>query len=191
MADEIQLGITRYDIPRWLESIGRCRIGAEIGTHHGYYSYYWLLHTNIRMLFSIDCWLPKYETTYNDAVSLLSQFGDRSVIVRKTSIEAAEEFVKDGRVQFDFVYIDACHRSSATLADIQNWSKLIRRPGVICGHDYMKEVGTIPGVQAAADQMELPIYLTREYYKSWIMLLGDSTGKICQSLLSMPSGATS
>jgi hypothetical protein len=70
-------------------------------------------------------------------------------ILRMESEEAALLFSKvhfpDG--YFDFVYIDANHFYTAVKRDIELWLPLIKKGGVIGGHDYGKP--KFPGVDRA------------------------------------------
>ena len=52
---------------------------------------------------------------------------------------------------FDIAYIDADHRIPAVLADIALWLPLVRKGGIICGHDFIKYKNY--GVIEAVDKM--------------------------------------
>lgn len=62
--------------------------------------------------------------------------GDKFVIHRKPSVEAAKE-VEDGSL--DFVYIDGDHRKSEVLADIRAWYPKVKTGGIISGHDFVEK----------------------------------------------------
>ena len=51
-------------------------------------------------------------------------------------MEAINDF-KDGSL--DFVYIDANHLLRYVIEDICEWSKKVRRGGIVSGHDYFYE----------------------------------------------------
>lgn len=53
--------------------------------------------------------------------------------IRKTSMEAVKDF-EDGSI--DFVYIDGHHGFKYVAEDIWEWSKKVRKGGVVSGHDY-------------------------------------------------------
>jgi len=66
--------------------------------------------------------------------------------IKKTS----EEAVKDIDEPLDFVYIDGNHSYSFVMADILNYYPLLRKEGVIGGHDYTPFHH--PGVVRAVDE---------------------------------------
>lgn len=51
-------------------------------------------------------------------------------------------------VRFGLVFIDASHDYEDVKADIEAWRKLVRKGGIICGHDYT----TFPGVYKAVNE---------------------------------------
>lgn len=50
---------------------------------------------------------------------------------------------------FDVVFLDADHSYKQVLADIENWSPLLKMGGTICGHDYADHC---PGVRQAVEE---------------------------------------
>jgi len=71
--------------------------------------------------------------------------------MRLTSAEAARLFPEQ---YFDLVFIDADHSYDAIKEDIYLWKPLIRKGGILAGHDY-KKGGKFPfwGVQVAVDEI--------------------------------------
>lgn len=73
-------------------------------------------------------------------------------VVRMPSIRAAKMFWKN---YFDLVYIDGDHRYDAVKADIEAWLPLVRKGGIIAGHDYLFRDGkgrrSVCGVKPAVD----------------------------------------
>lgn len=65
-----------------------------------------------------------------------SKFLVNPEIIRKPSTEAYKCF-EDGSL--DWVFIDGDHSVEEVLRDIVNWSKKIRKGGVISGHDWQFE----------------------------------------------------
>jgi hypothetical protein len=55
-------------------------------------------------------------------------------IIRKTSMEAVKDFADES---IDFVYIDGNHLYKYVLEDIVEWTKKVKKGGVISGHDYI------------------------------------------------------
>lgn len=82
-------------------------------------------------------------------------FGNRALIVRKPSIEAAKDF-EDGSL--DFVFIDADHSYEGCRADIAAWMPKIKPGGLLSGHDY--DHPDFPfGVKHAVDELGLKVEL--------------------------------
>jgi hypothetical protein len=55
--------------------------------------------------------------------------------IRQDSIRASQDLARAG-ILLDSVFIDGCHAFAETLGDIECFLPLIRRGGIICGHDY-------------------------------------------------------
>lgn len=71
--------------------------------------------------------------------------------VHSDSVSAAEMLFNEyGRI-FDFVFIDADHSYDGCLCDIRSYLRLVRRGGMIAGHDYNKPA--FPGVKQAVDEI--------------------------------------
>jgi len=131
----------RGDFPEFLVEQG-FKIGAEIGVYKGEYSAKFL-EKGLK-LFSIDPWRSyedygsdasfhrRQEELYSKALKRIGKFPN-STIIRKTSMEAVNDF-KDGSL--DFVYIDGHHGFKYIAEDIWEWSKKVRKGGIIAGHDY-------------------------------------------------------
>lgn len=70
----------------------------------------------------------------------------------------------------DFVYIDAAHDFDNVVMDIVEWTKRVRKGGLIAGHDYYKfrEAGVIEAVDAYIKCHRLrDVFLTNEISPSW------------------------
>lgn len=75
----------------------------------------------------------------------------RRVVVpmRMTSLSAAAQLARQlGAGSCDFVFIDADHRYEAVRADIAAWRPMVRRGGLLAGHDMHWE-----GVEAAVREL--------------------------------------
>ena len=59
-------------------------------------------------------------------------------IIPLSSVEAACRFPDN---HFDFVFIDASHKTEETKADILLWYEKVKTGGVLAGHDYNKGEG--------------------------------------------------
>lgn len=54
-------------------------------------------------------------------------------IIRKTSMEAAKDFKNDS---IDFVFIDGHHGFKYVAEDLWEWTKKVKKGGIVAGHDY-------------------------------------------------------
>jgi len=132
---------SRNDLPLFFKEVGY-KIGAEIGTHRGEFTEKFCKEG--LEIYAIDPWIgfPGQGRTqqvqyiqdgyYEDAKKRLIPF-ENCHIVRKKSMDALEDF-KNGSL--DFVYIDGDHNFKHTAEDIYEWSKKVRRGGIVSGHDY-------------------------------------------------------
>lgn len=69
--------------------------------------------------------------------------------IRKTSDEAINDLLND---KFDLIYIDGVHTYEQVKKDIENYSKILKPGGLLCGHDYADK-GHIAGVYKAVNEM--------------------------------------
>lgn len=119
--------------------------GAEIGVEQGVYSEV-LCKANLQAtVYGVDPWQSYkgyrdhisqskldgfYETTRKQLVPY-----DNYRLIRKFSLDAVRDF-KDGSL--DFVYIDGNHTLPFVIRDIIEWSKKVKKGGIVSGHDYRK-----------------------------------------------------
>jgi hypothetical protein len=118
------------------------KVGVEIGVDRGLYSEIMSKANPGVKLYCIDPW--KAYTGYDDIKEqdvlennflhtkrLLEPFNCE--IIRKTSMEAVKDFKPESS---DYVYIDGNHKFEYVLNDLNNWSKIVKKGGIIAGHDY-------------------------------------------------------
>ena len=89
--------------------------------------------------------LFRSNNTLEIATERLNKFGDRSVLYRKTSDEAVDNFIDDS---YDFIFIDGLHEYDQLKKDCANYFPKIKKGGVFAGHDYT----AISGVKKAVDE---------------------------------------
>lgn len=87
------------------------------------------------------------DAIYEQAKREAEEFGDRCMILRAASLDAAP-LVDDASV--DLVFIDAVHTYQAVKEDIAAWLPKVRVGGFISGHDYGSE--RFAGVKQAVDE---------------------------------------
>lgn len=116
-------------------------VGVELGVKFGKLSESFLTIDSSLKMYSVDLWgfhpsiseEHRHEENYKEAVKRLAPFGERSVIIRELTSDAARMFPDSF---FDFVYIDATHSYEAVDNDIKLWRGKIKPDGFLCGHDY-------------------------------------------------------
>lgn len=120
------------------------KIGAEIGVERGIYSKAILRRNPQLKLYSIDAWTKysnyrhivsqdKFDFLYEETKKRLAPYNCE--IIKEFSLDAINRF-KDNSL--DFVYIDANHEFKYVVDDISEWSKKVRKGGIVSGHDYIK-----------------------------------------------------
>lgn len=114
----------RKDLSHLFSELGFTR-GAEVGTWTGSYtSHLCSVNPNLKLI----------------GVDLTSTTPKKSVptnckLLKSSSLEAAKRIV-DGSL--DFVYLDVDHNFTDTAVDISEWSKKVKKGGIIAGHDYFR-----------------------------------------------------
>ena len=122
-------------------------IGAEIGVEYGYFSEV-LCKANPKLkLYCIDAWTTyngwndytsqeRLNIVYEEAKIRLAQYNCE--IIKAFSMDAVKNFTDDS---LDFVFIDGAHDFQNVTNDICEWSKKVRKGGIISGHDYFRSKG--------------------------------------------------
>lgn len=133
----------RDELPQFFLDMG-FKVGAEIGTAKGVYAE--VLCKSGLKLYAIDPWkdYPDYHShkvtdwqaeldrQYEKTKQVLAPYD--CTIIRKSSMEALADFEDES---LDFVYIDANHEFKYVVEDIYEWSKKVKKGGIISGHDYL------------------------------------------------------
>ena len=147
---KVFLVISRFDVIKDLVT-NLCpsrSVGVEIGVHRGKTSQTLLRCKNVNKLYSVDPYkyfdngewpdaLNKHQgemnKIYKKTRKRLKEFGDRSVLLRMTSFEAAFVVKED----LDFVFVDGNHTYDYVKNDIINWFPKIKGRGIMFGHDWV------------------------------------------------------
>lgn len=129
--------------PRLFKQLG-FTIGAEVGVARGYFTKRLCQKVpNLRM-YAIDAWAlwdgatsaetqTKMDRLYQDAKKRVEPYNCE--IIRDWSMNAVKRFADQS---LDFVYIDASHDYKNVIDDIREWSKKVRKGGIVAGHDYIE-----------------------------------------------------
>ena len=134
---------SRDDLPEFFVEMGY-KTGVEVGTYRGEFTE--LFCKAGLVMFTVDPWIvfaggtPRYQNQHDDNYEItkdrLSKYSN-CTIIRKTSMEAVEDF-KDGSL--DFVYLDGNHSFRYVADDLWEWSKKVRKGGIVSGHDLHNSI---------------------------------------------------
>ena len=180
---------TRTELPIILNKRGLRGEGVEVGVWKGEFSDFLLEKWRGKKLYSVDPWRnfasgeyidelnikqDEFDQIYEDVKLLLSQYGNRSEIVRDISANAALSFANDS---LDFVYLDARHHYEGVKEDVESWFPKVKSKGIFCGHDYLNSVigETHFGVKRAVDEFarmnNLKMLVTnKDRFPSWFIV---------------------
>lgn len=138
--------------------------GAELGVAFGGHAEKILETTELKKLYGVDfykknenttdsffwdgvCYQQKnYDDLYVFTLDRMSKFGERFILIRKSTIDASS-YVNE---ELDFVFIDALHTDEGVSADLNHWFPKIRKGGMVSGHDYNHS--NFPGVSVAVNR---------------------------------------
>jgi len=179
--------MTRNDLPDFVkQTVARPSNGyviAEVGVYRGIYLDIYFPHFRNDMVFLADMWSSKGNwPAYRDSPGLVEAGYERIVrdynlpnvhLLRMRSHLAARMF---GEEVFDWVYIDASHTYEGAVLDIITWLPLVKRGGVISGHDFdppatATDAADFGVEEAVRDMFEDNFRLTDEScFKSWYVI---------------------
>ena len=141
------IGVGRLDFVRWLRELD-FKVGVEVGVEKGLFSHVICdMNTQVK-LYGVDPYLKYHEYTEDYTQSLMddiwlevqnrmkSSIGHGQYIpIRKKSMDAVADFKDES---LDFVYIDANHEGNFPYEDIVEWSKKVKKGGMVAGHDFVR-----------------------------------------------------
>ncbi len=172
----------RTDFPALLRELNLNGAGVEVGVWKGRFSKILLRDSDLSILYSVDTWDESYvkdkwkkniHLAHDKAKNVLGKFGDRSVVVKDASKNAAQSFENEF---FDFIYIDAGHDYESVKLDISSWWPKVRPMGIFAGHDYFhrstKEWAVVKAVNEFVSENKLQLHITSETakWKSWYVM---------------------
>jgi len=154
------------------------KIGAEIGVERGIFSEI-ICKQNLGIeLFCVDSWQAykgyrdhtrqeKLDRYKNETIERLKPYDCN--IIEKFSMSAIKMFEDE---ELDFVYIDANHDFKHVAEDIAEWSKKVKKGGIVAGHDYVRNRSSIECqvkdvVDAWGHAYGIKINVTDEEFPSW------------------------
>ena len=120
-----------------------------------------LFAQSFKEVIAIDPFLPNYddkdptsrlfdfENVYDTYMKRISPF--KNIATIKATSDEALKYFKD--IKFDFIYIDGLHTYDGVKTDIINYLPLVKKGGVIGGHDYTNQHKHLVGVYNAVNEM--------------------------------------
>ena len=162
---------TRNDLITLFRESG-FKVGAEIGVADGKFSERLLRLIPGLKLYCVDPWgvyqgsgtcggTVRQDRNYQGAKERLTKPENNYNVefLRMMSMEALK-YVPDGSL--DFVFIDGNHKFDYVMMDIIEWSKKVRKGGIVSGHDYyyFRNGGVIEAVNAYVKTHNLELRLT-------------------------------
>jgi hypothetical protein len=182
---------SRNDLPEFFKQMDY-KVGAEIGVYKGEYTKKFL-DVGLKM-YGIDPWMayenflkhpsegryknrgPKrlqarLDFLYKHTQKVLKKYLDNGLctLIRKMSMEALDEF-EDGSL--DFVYIDGNHDFRYFAEDLAEWTKKVRKGGVVSGHDFLySKIGSTQENRHVAHVLEA--YIGAYNIPNWYLLGSD------------------
>lgn len=140
--------------------------GAEIGVAEGRFSDF--MHQTIPdlTLLSVDAYVPsngissrRRKKQFVRAKRRLSKYLNNTMIV-DSSMNALQKVPDES---LDFVYIDADHKFNGVVCDIVEWSKKVRKGGIVSGHDYIcrGNYGVVDAVDMYVRHNKKELFLTK------------------------------
>jgi hypothetical protein len=172
---------TREKLAEYFAELG-FKVGAEIGVEQGKFTEV-LCKAGLEV-YAIDAW-QAYKG-YRDHVNqkkldgFLEKVKERVAlyhcnVMKAFSMDALKDFNDES---LDFVYIDANHSFRHAADDIHEWSKKIRKGGIVSGHDYAVAVNK-QGLNAChvkyvvdawVEAKEIELFTTKERTPSWFYI---------------------
>lgn len=164
-------GLLRIDLYHLFKELG-FTLGCEVGVCKGPNARNMLdIIPNLK-LHCVDCWSvvsgkkrwsqKRQKSYYLQMKRNLKPYREngQAHIIKKYSMEAVGDFENNS---LDFVYIDARHEFDWVMRDIIEWSKKVRKDGIISGHDYYKSsrFGVVVAVNA---------YVKAHKIKPWFLM---------------------
>jgi predicted O-methyltransferase YrrM len=138
---------TRADMAKDFANRGFTK-GVEVGVRWGAFSLVLCQSIPDLELKSVDPYSLVYQDvrSHREGIKTQEKYFQRASallaphnceIIRRTSLEAVADFPFES---IDFVYIDGSHQFDYVMCDIIEWTKRVRKGGIVSGHDYYQFV---------------------------------------------------
>lgn len=167
---------TRSHLVEVFAELGYTR-GAEIGVASGEFSLEMCQKIPGLHLICVDPW-ETYDRVKQDRVDWRYKLAQERLSKYSTefkkmiSMKAVEEIPDES---LDFVYLDGLHDFDNVVMDIIEWSRKVRKGGIVSGHDYYEffGAGVIAAVRVYTQAHNIQQwYVTKEKEASWFFMKG-------------------
>lgn len=149
------------------------KVGVEVGVLRGQYSEVLCKTIPDLKLYCVDAWevYDKYVDFGDELKSFYDLTKERLApynceLIRKYSMDAVKDFEDES---LDFVYIDGNHTFEYVTNDIAEWSKKVKKGGIISGHDFFRKQGELR--VHVKDVVQAWTY--SHQIKDWFVIRGD------------------
>ncbi len=149
---------SRDDLATYFNELG-FKTGAEIGVLEGDYSKILCMANPESKLYCVDSWginerrhRDYHIKSHEKAKIKLAPYN--AELIHKFSMDAVKDFVDNS---LDFVYIDANHRMQFVKDDITEWTKKVRKGGIVSGHDYRGNIKIVVDEYTKNNNLDLGI----------------------------------
>ena len=170
---------SRDDLPQFFVDMG-FKVGAEIGVDKAKFTER-LCKVGLK-IYGVDPWLcydgydpefgqKKLDDRFERCKRTLAPYD--CTLIRKTSMEAVKDF-EDGSL--DFVYIDGHHGLKWVVEDIFEWSKKVKKGGIVSGHDFARNAHPIDGPWVLQVVPAVRAYVDAFQIKNWYLLGSPKPG---------------
>ena len=170
----------RNDLPGFFKEMG-FKVGVEIGVDKAKFTKK-LCSTGLK-IYGVDPWRCYDDYEHTDGQKKLDdryEFCKKELapfdctLIRKTSMEAVKDFEDES---IDFVYIDGHHGLKYVIEDIFEWSKKIKKGGIISGHDFALNAHPVDGPWVLQVVHAVKAYVDAFKIKNWYLLGSSKAGK--------------
>ena len=163
LLDDMRTGDLRTGLLDLIADLPTGLTMVEVGCFKGESTELFLRSGKVKKLYAVDTW---GNVRYRLAEEIFKvRFRDIPTQVMQV-IKSDFGKAVEGLPKIDFVYIDADHTYDWVRADILNALKVIKRGGIIAGHDYVKR-GNVGVIAAVRELLGAPdkIYIDSSWIK--------------------------
>ncbi|MDO8571494.1 MAG: class I SAM-dependent methyltransferase [bacterium] len=177
----VRLRSSRWrEMPLLFRDLG-CTKGVEVGVYRGKFSAALCAPNPNLFLTGVDAWTV-YEAYNEYTVDDLEReaFIEAKARTEKYNIKLIKAWSMDAVKTFedeslDFVFIDANHDFAHVTEDIAAWSKKVKKGGLVCGHDYIKnstyDFGVIDAVNSWCNAHDIKfLFVWKDQCPSWMYI---------------------